>query len=162
MAHNEGTEKKRRSPVGMILLILLGLLVGGAGYLYYSAVKAPVELDDPMQLAKAEPMSAGERFVFSAADQTVQVALDKGDIWRLILDYAGEDFMDLINEELADYDLTVSGCAIHMDEEGLRVDLELYYKEIRLVAKVPCNLQVSGRHLTLSPPEQNWAQSSCP
>ena len=151
MAHNEGTEKKRRSPVGMILLILLGLLVGGAGYLYYSAVKAPVELDDPMQLAKAEPMSAGERFVFSAADQTVQVALDKGDIWCLILDYAGEDFMELINEELADYDLTVSGCAIHMDEEGLRVDLELYYKEIRLVAKVPCNLQVSGRHLTLSP-----------
>lgn len=53
MAHKEMPEKqpKRRSRAGIVLLILLLLLIGTAGFLYYNAVKAPLDLDDPQQMA---------------------------------------------------------------------------------------------------------------
>ena len=142
---------KRRSRVGIVLLVLLLILAGAGGFLYYTIVKAPLELDDYQKLAASAPMSPGERFRFSAADSTVQVKLDKGDIWSLFLAHAGDNFLDVVNEELSAYSLSVSGCAVHMDEEGLRLDLELYFRETRLVAKVPCELQISGQHISLKP-----------
>lgn len=153
MDQKNQTEKKQkgRSRAGLVWLIILLLLMGGAGFLYYTVVKAPLELDDPWKLAAATPMPAEERFVFSASDKTVAVKLDKGDIWDMILDIAGDDFIENINKEIATYDLSVSGCAICMDEEGLRIDLECQYKEIHLVAKVPCQLEVTGHRFTLTP-----------
>lgn len=153
MEKYEATENrpKRRSRVGIVFLVLLLILAGVAGYLYYSVCKAPLALDDPQKLAASEPMPAGERFRFSAADRTVQIKMDKADIWSLILAKAGDDFLDKINAELASYGLSVSGCAIGIDEEGIRLDLELYYKETRLVAKVPCTLETDGRKVSLIP-----------
>lgn len=153
MAQTEVTEKqpKKRSKAGIVLLIIFLLLAGGAGFLYYSICKAPLTLEDPVKVAASAPMSAEDRFRVSAADQTLQVKLDTADLWNLILAHTGENFLDIVNKELSPYGLTVSGCAIGMDGEGLRLDLELFYKENRLVAKVPCNLEVSGKHLSLSP-----------
>lgn len=153
MAQHEASENKpkKRSRAGIVLLIIFLILAGAAGYLYYSAVKAPLALDDPQKLAASVPMSVEERFTFSAAEGTAQVKMDKGDIWYLFLDIAGNDFLDTVNEEVSPYGLTVSGCALHMDEAGLRLDLELFYKEIRLIARVPCNLEVSGSTFTLMP-----------
>ena len=144
-------QPKKKSPVGIILLIILALIVGGGFYLYYSIAKAPLELDDPKAMAAAAPMSLEERFTFSAADRTANIKVDTRDFWNLILDHAGEDFLDVVNKEVSSYGLTVSGCAIHMDEEGLRLDLELFYKEKRLVAKVPCQVEFSGRNVSLTP-----------
>lgn len=144
-------QPKKKSPVGIILLIILLLLAGAVGYLYYSVVKAPLELEDPQKIADSAPMSPGDRFRVSAADGTVRVKLDAGDLWSVILRYTGKDVLELINQEVSPYGLTVSGCGIYIDEEGLGMDLELYYKETRLVAKVPCALEVSGQHLSLSP-----------
>lgn len=155
-------QKKKRSPAGIILLIILLLLAGGAGYLYYSVAKAPLELDDPKAMASAAPMSPEERFTFSAADRTADIKVDARDFWNLILDHAGEDFLDLVNAEISSYGLTVSGCAIHMDEEGLGLDLELLYKEKRLVAKVPCNLEFSGNRLSLNPADVKLGAISLP
>lgn len=153
MAQHEISEKqpKRRSRAGIVFLILLLLLAGAAGYLYYSVVKAPLALDDPRKMADSAPMSVGERFRFSSAEGTAQVKMDAADIWCLILAHTGTDFLDTVNKELSPYDLSVSGCAIHMDEEGLRLDLELFYQDTRLVAKVPCDLEISGQHISLSP-----------
>ncbi len=153
MALHEKNEKqpKRRSRAGIVLLALLLIILGAAGYFYYSMVKAPLALDDPRQMAASAPMSPEERFQFSASDGTVRVKLDKSDLWSLILAHAGEDFLDAINAELSGYDLSVSGCAIHMEEEGLRLDLELFFRETRLVVKVPCELTVSGQKFALTP-----------
>ena len=153
MANNEETAKKprKRSYVGIVLLILLLALIGTGGFLYYSAVKAPLVLDNPQQLAASAPMIAKDRFRVLADEQTVQMKIDAADIWSLILDNAGNDFMDIINKELSSYDLSVSGCAIHMDEDGLRLDLEIFYQEHRLIAKIPCTLEVSGQHFCLKP-----------
>jgi len=146
-----GKKPKKRSRVGIVLLVLLLIVAGAAGYLYYSIVKAPLALDDPQKMAASAPMPAGERFRFSAADRTVQIKMDKADIWSLILAQAGNDFLDKINAELTPYGLSVSGCAIGMDEAGLRLDLELFYKETRLVARVPCTLEADGRNVSLTP-----------
>lgn len=143
-------QPKKRSFAGIIILIIFLLLLGGVGYLYYTAVKAPLELDDPYAMAAAAPMSAEERFTFSA-DGTAQIKMNKADFWNLVLTHAGDDFMDQLNQELSAYDLSLSGCAIRMSEEGVRLDLELYYKEIRLVAQLPCDLQFSGQHILLKP-----------
>ena len=150
--HEEYVEKpKRRSRGGIVFLIILLLLAGAVGYLYYSICKAPLELDDPQKLAASAPMSVEERFAFSSSDRTAQVKLDKTDLWNLILDIAGNDFLKNINSEIASYGLEISGYAIHMDEAGLRLDLELLYKETRLIARVPCDLEFSGNRMILTP-----------
>ena len=163
MAKHEATENKpkKRSRAGLVLLVLLLILAGAAGYLYYTVSKAPLELDDPQALVAAAPMSAGDRFAFSA-DGTAQVKLDKADLWHLILTQTGENFLDTINAEMKPYDLAVSGCAIGIDETGLRLDLELFCKEIRLVAQVLCTVEASGRNLTMTPTELKLGVISLP
>lgn len=153
MVQHEQTEKqpKKRSRAGIVVLVLLLIIAGAAGYLYYSIVKAPLDLDDPKEMAASVSMMPEERFSFSAAEKTVQVKMDAADIWSLILEKTGKNILDAINREVNPYALTVSGCTIHMDEEGLRLDLELYYKETRLVAKVPCALEVTETGLSLTP-----------
>ena len=147
--------KKKKSGCGSCLLVLLVfvlLIVGAVGFLAYTIVMAPLKLDDPQAMAASAPMSVGERFRFSSADATAQVKLDKGDIWSFVLEHVGDDFLDGINEELAPYSLSVSGCGIYLNEDVLRVDLELFYKDdIRLVAKVPCDLEINGGHIVLKP-----------
>ena len=152
MARHETSEKRahRNTGGGIFALIVILLIAGTIGYLYYSIVKAPLSLDDPQKLAASAPMEADERFAFSS-DGTVRVKLDKGDIWHLILAHTGADFLDIINNEISPYGLTVSGCAIHLDEEGLRLDVEAFYKEIRLVVKAPCNVEITGQHISLIP-----------
>lgn len=144
-------QPKPRSHAGIVLLILLLLLIGTAGFLYYSVFKAPLALDDPQQMVASTPMSPEERFRFFPADQTAQVRMDTADIWCLILAHTGTDFPAAINTELSPYSLSVSGCAIHIDEDGLQLDLELFYRDTRLVAKVPCALEVTGKHISLTP-----------
>ncbi len=153
MAKREETEKqpKRRSRVGLVLLIILLLLAGTVGFIYYSASKAPVAVDDPRQMADLKPMGAQERFRFFAADQSVQMKVGSADIWNFVLTHAGEDFLNIINEELSAYSLSVSGCGIQLDEKGPQLNLELFYEDIRVVAKVPCALEASGQHFTLRP-----------
>ena len=53
MAKQEVPEKQSKKPSvgGIVLLILLLLLIGTLGYLYYSVVKAPLDLDDPQKMA---------------------------------------------------------------------------------------------------------------
>ena len=152
MAHSETNEKKsgRRSGAVIVLVILL-LIFGSIGYLAYSAVMAPLKLDDPQAMAASAPMSVGERFRFSAADGTAQVKLDKADLWSFILDHEGDDFLDHINDELSSYALSVSGCGIQLNEKMLRVDLEVFYKNVRLVVKVPCDLEINDGHMVLKP-----------
>ena len=153
MGKYETTENrpKRRSRAGIVFLVLLLILAGAAGYLYYSVVKAPLALDDPQKMAASKPMSAGERFRFSAADQTAQVRMDAADLWALILANTGDDFLNKINRELSAYDVTVSGCALNLNENGPELGLELHYRDIRLVAKIPCDLGFSGQHISLTP-----------
>lgn len=152
MAQHETSQKRSRqhSGGGILALILILLIAGTIGYIYYAAVKAPLELDDHQKLASSAPMDAADRFTFSQ-DGTVQVKLDKRDIWHMIVSFAGPDFLDLVNDEISSYGLTVTGCAIHMDEDGLRLELELYFKDTRLVAKAPCELQVTGERFKLVP-----------
>ena len=149
-------ENREKKPKGcltafIVLLVILLIIGGAAGFLYYRTVKAPLELDDPKAMAAEKPLSVEERFLVSAENREVQIRVVAEDFWYLILKYAGEDFLDMINAEVSPYGLTVSGCAIRMDEEGLRLDLELLYKETRLVAQVPCALEISGRHFSLKP-----------
>jgi len=153
MAKHEGTEKpkKRRSRAGIVILVFLLILAGIAGYVYYSIVKAPLMLDDPRKMADSSPMAAEDRFHIFPAEKMVQVKIDAADFWNVILAHTGQDFLEIINQELSSYGLSVSGCAIHVDEAGLRLDLELFYEDIRLVAKVPCALEVKGKHFSLSP-----------
>lgn len=153
MNQNEisGQKPKRRSRAGLVLLIILLLLIGLAGFLYYSVVKAPLELDNPQKMAASKPMSAEERFRFSPAEGTVQVRLDTSDIWSLILDQAGKDFLDTVNQELSGYPVSVSGCALRLNEEEQWLDLELICWDVRVVARVALELEASGKHFLLRP-----------
>ena len=153
MAKYDGSEQKskKRGRGGIVALVILLILAGAVGYLYYTIAKAPFQPDDPKKLAASAPMDVQDRFRFSAADGTAQVRLDKADLWTLILSNAGDDFLGKINRELSSYNVKVSGCAINLDEAGLRLDLELQYKDFRLLAQVPCQTSISNRHLKLTP-----------
>ena len=78
MARKEG-----KSKAGIVILVLLLLLAGAAGFLYYSIVKAPLALDDPQAMAASAPMKAEERFSFDASNGTAQVKMDASDLCRL-------------------------------------------------------------------------------
>ena len=150
--YDESAQKpKKRGRGGLVALVILLILAGAVGFLYYSIVKAPFQPDNPKKLAASAPMSVQDRFSFSAADGTAQIRMDKADLWTLILSNAGDDFLSKINKELSSYDVTVSGCALHLDEAGLRLDLELHYQDFRLLAKLPCDLSISDQKLTLTP-----------
>ncbi len=145
------TQRKKHSRAGIVLLLLLLFLIGGAGFLYYSVVKAPLELDDPGKMAASVSLSPEERFRFFSEDKTLQVKMDAADIWSLILTQTGEDFLESINQGLSQYTASLSGCAIHIDEDGLRLDLELFYQDTRLVARIPFALEISGKQVSLAP-----------
>lgn len=153
MAKREKSEgkQKRRSRVGLVLLIILLLLLGTVGFLIFTVVKGEVALDDPQAMAAAAPMSAEERFSFSAADRTVQMRVGAADIWNFVLNNAGTDFLGLVNQELAAYSLRVSGCGIQIDESGAQLNLELFYEDIRVAAKVPFVVEANGQHFSLKP-----------
>lgn len=153
MAKYDGSEQKpkKRGRGGIVALVILLILAGAVGYLYYTIAKAPFQPDDPKKLAASAPMDVQDRFRFSAADGTAQVRLDKADLWTLILSNAGDDFLGKINRELSSYNVKVSGCAINLDEAGLRLDLELQYKDFRLLAQLPCEISLSNQRLTLTP-----------
>ena len=144
-------QTKRRFGVGRVLLIIVLLLLGTVGFLFYSISMAPANVDDPQMMAASEPMPAAERFRFSSADQTVQIKVDAADIWKLVLSYAGEDFLDQVNQELSAYSVSVTGCGIQISETGPQLNLELYYEDFRLVAKIPCTLEASGQHFSFQP-----------
>ena len=157
------TEKKPKRHTGWIIfLIILLLLAGGAGYLYATIVQAPLTLEDPQKMANSQTMSPQDRFRFSSGDKTAQIRLDKGDIWYLVVSEVGADFLDPINQELSSYNLSVSGCALSLEEAGLALDLELFYRDIRLVAKVPCDLEFSGNHISLKPTGVKLGRISLP
>ena len=148
---NVKKQTKRRFGFGRVLLIVFLLLLGAAGFLFYSLSMAPANVDDPLQMAALESMPAAERFRFSSADRTVQIKVNAADIWKLVMTYAGEDFLDQINQELSAYSVSVSGCGIQIDEKGLQLNLELYYEDFRLLAKIPCTLEASGQHFSFQP-----------
>ena len=162
----ENSEKKeKKSGCGsclIVLLVIFLLIVGAVGFLVYSVLMAPLDLDDPQAMAASDSMSVSERFCFSAADGTAQVKLDKGDLWSFILDKEGDDFLDSINKELSSYDLSVSGIGIHLNEKMLRLDVEAYYKNIRLALKVPCDLEVNNGHMVLKPTGVKLAMFTLP
>lgn len=157
MTRQEVTEKKpkKRFGVGKVLLILFLLLLlvlaAAVGYPYYCLFHAPFVPDDPQALAAAAPMEAGERFRVSAQDHSIQLRLDKRDIWSLLLSYAGNDFLDLINEETSEYGISVSGCAIHMDRKDMWLDLEVHRNGKRLTAGILLDLQFRGWEMILKP-----------
>ena len=153
MGTREKTEKqpKHRSRVGVAVLVILILLLATAGYVFYSVTKAPIALDDPRKMAESAPMSPQERFSVSAADRTVQVKVEAADIWNFVLTHAGDDFLELVNRELSAYSVSVSGCGIQIDENGLQLNLELFYENIRVAARIPCTLEASGQHFSLKP-----------
>ena len=144
-------QTKRRSGAGRVFLILFLLLLGAVGFLFYSVCMAPANVDDPQQMAALNPMPAAERFRFSAADRTTRIKVNASDIWNLVLNYAGEDFLDKVNQELSAFSVSVSGCGIQINENGPQLNLELFYKDFRLVAKVPCTLEASGQHFCFKP-----------
>ena len=153
MAKYDGSEQKskKRGRGGIVALVILLILAGAVGFLYYTIAKAPFQPDDPRKLAASEPMEVQDRFRFSAADGTARVRLDKADLWTLILANTGDDFLNKINRELSAYDVTVSGCALNLNENGPELGLELHYRDIRLVTKIPCDLGFSGKHISLTP-----------
>ena len=143
-------QPKKRSPVGLILLVLLLLILGLLGYGIYSITKAPLHLEDPAKMAASVPMPAAKRFRVSAAEKTVQVKLDSGDLWYLISDALGENFLEEANAELSSYDLSLGGCGLQLQKEGLTLHLELFYKEHRLAVRIPCAMEAAGQSLTVT------------
>lgn len=153
MKHKEVTEKepKKRSRAGIVVLIVFLILACTVGYLYFSIFKAPFIPDDPERIAGYRPMDPADRFRFSAADGTAEIKLDKSDLYSVILKHTDADFLDDINKEIEPYGLEISGYAIRMDEKGLLLNLELFYKDTRILAKVPCELEISGQYICLKP-----------
>lgn len=149
MEHPE-KQTKKRSPVGLILLVLLLLILGTIGYGVYSITKGPLVLQDPAEMAVSAPMAPEERFRASADEKTVQVKLDAADLWCLVCETLGENFLEEANGELAEYQLSLGGCGLELREEGPVLNLELFYKETRLAVKVPCALEATGQQVSLT------------
>lgn len=124
--------KKTAHPVlrgiGIFLLILL-LIIGGSIFL---VITDKVTVDDPATLAAGTPMPASQRFVFDAAAETVQISLDKSDLWWLLLPEMEESVLEEVHRKLEPYQLSITGYGVVITEEGVVIDLEAKYKFVRL------------------------------
>lgn len=138
--------------IGIILLVILLALIGALVFLYFSITTDNVTIDDPAALAAQTPMPASQRFVFDAANETAQIRLEKSDLWYLLLPDMGEDFLETVNKELEDYQLSVTGYGLAISEEGVCIDLEAMYKTIRLPVHIltSSEFDASGFSLTLT------------
>lgn len=144
--------KKAAHPVlrsiGIIVLILLLLISGGILLI----VTDRVSIDDPAALAAQAPMPAAQRFAFDAAKETVQISLDKSDLWWLLLPEMEDSILEDVNRKLENYDLSVTGYGFDITEDGVYIDLEAMYRFIRLPVHILTSLDfdASGFSMTLS------------
>lgn len=136
--------------IGMILLVILLILGGSVGYLYYTITTDALTIDDPAALAAQAPMPASERFVFDAANETAQISLEKSDLWWLLLPEMEENFLETVNRELEAYQLRVSGYGFDITENGIRIDVEAMYKSLRLPVHIQTSLDVDGSGFSLT------------
>ena len=134
--------------IGLFLLILL-LAIGGC---IFAVVTDDVAIDDPAALAAQEPMAASQRFTFDAAGETAQIALDKSDLWWLLLPEMEEDILLDVNRKLENYHLSVTGYGLDLTEEGVCLDLEAKFKSLRLPVHILTALEVdaAGASVTLA------------
>lgn len=147
--------KKASHPVlrgiGIFLLVILLILGGAFGFLYYTITNGTVTIDDPAAVASQAPMPASQRFVFDAAGETAQIRLDKSDMWWLLLPEMGEHFLEDMNRELEAYHLRVTGYGFHITEDGICVDAEAMFKSIRLPVHVMTSLEFDASGFSLTP-----------
>lgn len=138
--------------IGILLLIILLIIGGSFGYLYYTITTDTVTIDDPAALAAQTPMPASRRFVFDAAKETAQISLDKSDLWWLMLPEMGENFWKDVNRELEKYQLSVTGYGFNITEEGICVDVEAMYQSLRLPVHILTSLDfdASGFSMTMT------------
>lgn len=148
--------KKSSHPVlrtiGILLLVILLIIGGGLGILYYTIKTDTVTMDDPSALAAQEPMPASRRFVFDAAKETAQVTLEKSDLWWLLLPEMGESFWEDVNRELENYQLSITGYGFNITEKGICIDVEAMYQSLRLPVHILTSLDfdASGFSMTLT------------
>ena len=146
--------KKASHPVlrciGIILLILVLIIGGSLGFLYYTCKTDTVTVDNPAALAAQAPMPASRRFVFDAAGETAQITLEKSDLWWLLLPEMGENFLEDVNKELERYQLRVTGYGFNITDKGIIVDLEAMYQSIRLPVHILTALDFDASGFSLS------------
>lgn len=136
----------------IFLLVILLIIGGSLGFLYYSLATDTVTMDDPAALAAQVPMPAARRFVFDAAGETAQIRLDKSDLWWLLLPEMDENLLENVNRELESYRLSITGYGFNITEEGICIDVEAMYQSLRLPVHIQTSLDfdASGFSLTLS------------
>lgn len=138
--------------LGITLLILLLVIGCSVCLLYFSITKDTVTIDDPVALAAQKPMSASQRFVFDAGNESVQISLNKSDLWWLILPEMGENFLEDVNKELEKHQLSLTGYGLDITEDGVYIDVEATYQSIRIPVHILTDLEVdaSGISVTLN------------
>lgn len=147
--------KKAPHPVlrgfGIFLLVILLIVGGTLGFLYFTITRGTVTIDDPAAVAAQAPMAASQRFVFDAAGETAQIKLDKSDLWWLLLPEMEDDLLDTVNRELEPYQLSVTGYGFHITEEGICVDVDAMFKSLRLPVHILTSLEVDASGFSLTP-----------
>ena len=136
----------------IILLVILLIIGGSFGFLYYTITTNTVAIDDPAVLAAQAPMPASQRFVFDAAKETAQIRLEKSDLWWLLLPELDENLLENLNRELENYQLSITGYGFHITPKGICIDLEAMYQSVRLPVHILTSLDFdpSGFSLTLT------------
>ena len=135
----------------IFLLVILLIIGGTVGFLYFTITKGSVTIDNPAAVAAQAPMAASQRFVFDAAEETAQIRLDKSDLWWLLLPEMEDTFLDDVNRELENYQLSVTGYGFHITEDGICVDAEAMFKSVRLPVHILTSLEFDASGFSLTP-----------
>jgi len=153
--------KKKRKTAGRIIsdiiktifvvsFVLCLVVIALGVYLFFSFSKDTCTTDSYTKLIQAEPMTVSERFDISSDGKTGVMRMDKKDLWWLIINENGDEFIEKTKASFQEKNFRLAGYGINLSEDS-SIDLDIRWNSIKTIVHVPLELSFSDNTISVHP-----------
>ena len=137
--------------VFLVALLLCLAAIGLGAYMFIGFQGDSLETDSVSKLIKTEGISIDDRFDVNASAGTARVKMDKADIWYIVQNQLGDDFIEDIKTKFNDKGLRLSAYGLIIDENGSQLELDVRWNSIKIPCHLPVDISFANGEVTLKP-----------
>ena len=130
------------SLIGWLLLLALILAAIFVFVINERLKSEEVTADSIDAYLEAESGDFASHYIFSP-DYTLEVVLDKSDVWYYLSNELEDGWFESINRTLSSFDAELRSVGLNLERQ-LSVDAELYIKDIRVPVTLECSVETDG------------------